>query len=97
MKHLYITLILAVIVTAGFAQTKPKPLKVYYVSFTEQQYMSIKSSVLKADSLLSISDAKAKDILPAINVLSDLFTTFNNAYVRADTLQMVPLKKPSNK
>ena len=92
MKQFYIIAALLVAFSAAQAQTPPKkPLKVYYVSFTEQQYKALEKQIVHADSLLSMSDAKAKEIIPAKDVLNNLFSAFNQAYVRQDTLRMEPL------
>lgn len=97
MKQLYIIAALLVAFSAAQAQTTPqvkKTFKVYYVPFTEQEYLVLQKQVIHADSLLSVSDAKAKEIIPAKDVINNLFSAFIQSYVRQDTLQLRPLQPP---
>jgi hypothetical protein len=90
MKRTIITLSLLAIGFTAFSQTKQP--RVYYVSFTEQQFLQIQKRMLHADSLLANSDSRAKDIIPAKDALNDLWGAFVNAYIRRDTLSAAPVK-----
>lgn len=75
------------------AQTKPKNTKIYYVPFTEQQYQILLTRSVHADSLLAQSKGLAFEIMPAVGLIQEMLSVFAGAYMRGDTLQMVPLKQ----
>jgi len=96
MKKLILLLIIILPISVQLKAQPKKTFKVYYVPFTELQYLALQKQATKADSLLSVSDAKAKDIIPVKDMIDNVFSVFQQAYLRKDTLQLQPLN-PSKK
>jgi len=96
MKKSILTTLIAFASLAAFSQEK-KPFKVYYIPFTEQQYLSLQKQIIHADSLLSGSEAKSKDVSPARDIMNNVLSAFQQSYIRKDTLQLQPAKNEKSK
>ena len=96
MKRAILTLLIALPVLAIAQQKQPNPVKTYYVPFQKADLDSLEAQSNRAIAKLSTSDAKAKDVAPAINALTTLMNIFYGNYqqqLATDTVKSRLLKK----
>lgn len=103
-KPIVIAIIFISLAVIGFkceAQTKlppqPKPQdRLFYVQFSKTVLDSLAARSNRAIIKLQQSDAKAKDVYPATELITGILQSFFNNYqqqLAADTVKKTPIKK----